>query len=420
MAAQAGERLATGASTPPQGSPGRRRILLVAVDSWHGSARLPTAFQSAGFEVALLCRPGVVASLSRGVEHRFALHADKGSRSNSSVVCRTVADFSPDMVVPLDDASVRMLHAVRRALAAETSSDVRRVLDRSLPRVDVSSKRTGFLEIAERAGIACPAHAEARSLREALRFAHRRGWPVYLKRDNTAGGSGVRLCASPAELTAAFAALTNTAGPIWSAAGVLRRGRRTMHAMGLGAGPGISIQSVIPGEPAFHSAVALDGRWLAGLSAEVEEFHPRPTGPSTRVLLHGDRAMDDIARRLIGALGYSGFCGFDFIRDRAGNLTLLELNARPTPVSHLGGLVGLDLCVALNAALSGQPVPSATPKPPRRVALFPQDWVRDPIGTSREQCDRDVPLNDPDLLKAMAADLPHGWDDGRAGACQSG
>ena len=138
------------------------------------------------------------------------------------------------------------------------------------------------------------------------------------------------------------------------------------------------------------------------------------------MLLHGNSAMDDIARRLIGALGYSGFCGFDFIRDRAGNLTLLELNARPTPVSHLGGLVGLDLCVALNAALSGQPVPSATPKPPRRVALFPQDWVRDPIGTSREQCDRDVPLNDPDLLKAMAADLPHGWDDGRAGACQSG
>lgn len=324
------------------------------------------------------------------------------------------------MVVPLDDASVRMLHAVKSALAAETSSDVRCVLDRSLPRVDVSSRRTSFLEIAERAGVACPAHAEVRSLREALRFAHRCGWPVYLKRDNTAGGSGVRLCTSPAELTAAFAALTNTAEPIWSMAGVLRRGRRTMHAMGLGAGPGISIQSVIPGEPAFHSAVALDGRWLAGLSAEVEECHPRPTGPSTRVLLHDDSAMDDIARRLIGALGYSGFCGFDFIRDRSGTLTLLEMNARPTPVSHLGGLVGLDLCVALNAALSGQPVPSATPKPPRRVALFPQDWVRDPIGTSREHCDRDIPLNDPALLEAMAANLPHGWNDGRAGACQSG
>jgi len=368
----------------------------------------------------LLCRAGVVASLSRGVEHRFALHQDKRSRSNSPVVCRTVAEFSPDIVVPLDDASVRMLHALNGALTAETSSDVRRVLGRSLSRVDASSNRTRFLEFAERAGVACPVHAEVRTLREALSFARRNGWPVYLKRDNTAGGSGVRLCTSPAELTAAFAALTNTAGSIWSMAGVLRRGRRMMHAMGLGAGPGISIQSVVPGEPAFHSAVALDGRWLAGISAEVEEFHPRPTGPSTRVLLHGDGAMDDISRRLIDALGYSGFCGFDFIRDRSGNLTLLEMNARPTPVSHLGGLVGLDLCVALGAALSGKPVPTATPKPPRRVALFPQDWARDPIGTSREHCHHDVPLNDPALLEAMAANLPHGWDDGLAASCKSG
>jgi biotin carboxylase len=267
-----------------------------------------------------------------------------------------------------------------------------------------------MMAIAAEAGLACPDHAAVRSLDEATRFAGKVGWPVYLKRDNTAGGTGVRRCADRAALATQFAQLTNTDMSVWSAEGSLRRGRQWLRSFGLAGDPGITIQAAVPGEPAFHTAVALDGIWLAGISADVEEFHPRPTGPSTRVRLHADPAMDDLARRLIAALGYNGFCGLDFIRRPDGGLIFLEFNARPTPVAHLGALAGADLAAALHAALAGEPVAAPLPMPPKRIALFPQDWLRDPHSPDRAPYHLDIPSDDPAVLAALSALLPKGWD----------
>ena len=61
-------------------------------------------------------------------------------------------------------------------------------------------------------------------------------------------------------------------------------------------------------------------------------------------------------------------------------------------------LISADLGAALSAALRGQPVPPANHASEVRVALFPQDWIRDPQACDRDKFYLDVPQDDPQLL----------------------
>jgi hypothetical protein len=274
-----------------------------------------------------------------------------------------------------------------------------------------------MLDLVAGLGFACPAHESARSMREITSFAERHGWPVYLKRDHTYGGQGVRLCPDAATATAAYGEFTH-GHVLWSPLGLWRRGRRLLQslraerdplALPIG-GQGISVEAMIAGQPAFYTGVAFEGRLLDGFAAEVEAFHPPPAGPSTRVRLHHDREMDSLAGRLVAALGHSGFFGLDFIRRPGGALVFLEFNGRPTTVSHLGGLVGADLGAALVAVMAGRTLSPSSRSTEARVALFPQDWIRDPRASDRAAFHIDIPRDDPPIIAALSRRLPPSVD----------
>ncbi len=234
----------------------------------------------------------------------------------------------------------------------------------------------------------------------------------------SSGGYWVRQCGDAEALGDAYRYLTGTATSAWSLSALLGLPKHLARSYVFRGNPlalparetAISAEASIEGQPAYHTAVALNGRWLAGISAEVEDYYPRPTGPSTRVRLHGDEAMGNIAGKLAAALNYSGFFGLDFIRRPDGGLTFLEFNARPTPVAHLGGLIGADLCTALRRGLDDPNVASSSPSGDVRVALFPQDWRREPASADRREFHLDIPRGDPSLLDAFSLILPAGWD----------
>jgi hypothetical protein len=104
-------------------------------------------------------------------------------------------------------------------------------------------------------------------------------------------------------------------------------------------------------------------------------------------------------------LGYSGFASLDFMLDGSGRAFLIELNPRPTPIAHLGERFGSCLCRHLHAALSGQPSSAGEPQGlPSRVALFPQEWVRDQDSPHiAGGAYHDAPWDEPDLLEAYVA-----------------
>ena len=108
-----------------------------------------------------------------------------------------------------------------------------------------------------------------------------------------------------------------------------------------------------------------------------------------------------MSRRIVRRLGLSGFFGFDFMLETGtGNAYLIEVNPRSTQVGHLSLGAGHDLPAALYAALSGktvQPSPKITEND--TIALFPQEWIRDPESAFLQSAYHDVPWEEPELIR---------------------
>src|SRR5204863_8660165 len=102
--------------------------------------------------------------------------------------------------------------------------------------------------------------------------------------------------------------------------------------------------------------------------------------------------------QLIEAFGITGFAGIEYIMADDGEPLLLEINRRVTPGAAGGAIVGIDLCAALHATLSGAPsdVPrDLAPGDERIVARFPQEWLRDPSSEWLRDFPVDAPWDEP-------------------------
>jgi hypothetical protein len=400
----------------------RPRVQLLLLDNWHGVARLPAALHDAGFEVGLISEPQFIAAKSRYVDRHFTISVRDLRRGRLQAIYEAIDTFAPNFLIPSDEYSVRFMEFVlTHTNRVGSSADIRKLFEFSVARLATPNpigRRARMLDLAASLGVDCPHHHVVNDLGEASDFADRYGWPVYLKRDHSSGGYWVRHCTDSAALADAYRYLTGADSSAWSLNTLHRLPKHLARSVVFRASPiamppgetNISIEASVEGQPAYHTAVALQGQWLAGISAEVEDYYPRPTGPSTRVRLHGDAKMDAVAGKLVAALGYSGFCGLDFIRRPDGGLTFLEFNARPTPVAHLGGLIGMDLCEALYRALADERSPPMMSTNEVRVALFPQDWRREPPCSDRDGLHLDIPRRDPSLLEAFRPVLPTGWE----------
>jgi len=131
------------------------------------------------------------------------------------------------------------------------------------------------------------------------------------------------------------------------------------------------------------------------------------TGPSTVVRCRHSPEANRFAALLAAGFGISGFFGPEFIEhERTGEVYLIEINRRVTNGLQLGGLVGVDVCGALAAALEGRAPTGRTDIPPGEqhlIAEFPQEWLRDPESPYLTSARTDIPWNDPAVFRAMLA-----------------
>jgi len=92
------------------------------------------------------------------------------------------------------------------------------------------------------------------------------------------------------------------------------------------------------------------------------------------------------------------------VRDGAGQPHLIEMNPRATQASAFALGPGHDLTAALMGAFAPSarwPRPLLTENPV--IALFPQEWRRDPASLWLHSAYPDVPWDDPDVLRACLA-----------------
>ena len=391
---------------PPEAAPadGAPRILFLALADDVGSDRVVADVGRHGALCAVMAPPGYHCAATQFAALHIPLPRHRGLwRGALAVRGRLEAalrDWSPDLVVPLDDMAGWLL----RSLAADlrTSPALRELLRLSLGAVERQSAldtRLGLMVLARDCGVAVPEFGAATEPSEAPS-----GFPIVVKLDHTCGGAGISIVPDTAGLRAALAAderrRKGWIGQLRQAAKAWlwrRAGSRTM----VQAPP--LLQGFIPGRPAMHTVAAWQGRVLAGFSLVAESVHPEPTGASTAVRHVQHTGMAAATASLVRALGCSGLVSCDFVlREADGLAVLIEMNARPVGSGHLGRVFGQDLVEALLAALRGRPLPVPQERPEGTVvALFPKELARDPDSPRLQPgaaALHDVPWDDPPLI----------------------
>jgi Carbamoyl-phosphate synthase L chain, ATP binding domain len=381
------------------------RILFLLLTDNEGT-NLPVAGMARlGCDCAVLSPPGFTCALSRFVGHHFRLPDHRGMwlgmLSVRTSLERTMREWQPDLVVPLDGVGASLLCGL--AAGRFVSVELRRVLESSLGSpagYGAVCSRALLLDVATRIGVRAP-RSRAVEMTTALEAAAAIGYPVVLKLEQTCGGCGVQIARDPVQLRDAIVAAgyarwgsrmrcrAAARRLVWRLAG-LRKTKTPFE-----------LQQYISGVGAMHAVAAWQGRVLAGVSFEKLCVNPQPFGPCTVLHVIEHPEMEVTARQLVAALGYSGFAHFDFVIEKdSGHAFVIEMNAHPPGEVHLGQLVGTDVCGAMVRQLGGltETREAAIPRDQRPIVRFPRELRRDPESPwlrAGSEVFHDVPWDDP-------------------------
>ncbi len=347
-------------------------VLLITTMEWPFSAQLAGAFTAVGARVEALCSKGSMLSLSC---HPQRFHRYQPLSPDSSLK-RAIAQGRPDLVIPCDDLAAEL---VTRVTGGPNLSD-----------------RHDFLTRAGRVG--APAQSLAVTDEGGVNDAIRRyGLPLVLKCDHSWGGAGVVIAATRQDALAAFHRFHRTSRLRDLARFIRRKETHFLSRALLPVTPAVSVQPFIDGHPATSSIACWKGEVVAANHFDVL-VTSESTGPGCVVARRDCPLMENAAAVIAKDLNLSGLFGLDYVRDRAGKVHLLEINARATPTAHL--MLKQDLPAALlqAASLDARPRPPVTPK--NEVAIFPREWMRDPASPWLKDAYHDVPWDDPQVVQA--------------------
>jgi hypothetical protein len=391
-------------------------LLLLATQPWPTGARLGLALRTVGFRVSIWCPYGHPLLLTGAADR----HYPYGTFETVESLETAVIAANPHLIVPCDDlATFRLQQLAERALThphVQTHPQLDRVLgiiEQSLGApADLNrlTSRTHVLAAAAAGGVAVPASARIASPADLRAWFSAHGFPAYLKADGTSGGIGVRPVHTYQKAAAAFRALDAPPRTLRALKRLaIDRDPTLMGPLVRRQRPAISVQRAVAGTEATSAIFCWQGQVLAGISVQVLATRYE-RGPSTVVRRFHNAAMDRAAEVLASRLRLSGFYGLDFVLDeQTGTSWLIEMNSRATQIAHLALGPDQDLAAAAFAAITGVPVhPRPVVTTEQTIALFPQEWQRDPASPLIAGAYHDVPWDAPALVRAYVNQRP-GW-----------
>lgn len=320
----------------------QKRILLADYEGWESLMEIPRLFASAGAEVDLYCRER--SWLSSGRRHRLQIQASDDKEEYLARLLSLAGSY--DWVVLGDDMTARLVAAVPdeglfRKLAPLVKPENREIL----------GSKAGLSLACKRYGISTPAFEIYDGSVSILELAERVSFPLLLKVDESAGGTGLRLCKNAAELERVFAVLSENEkkdlliqryvqGDNIAVEALFKAGRLIMHAQSL-------VMKTISGE----FGVSSERRYM--YRAELETFIAH-TG---------------------AALGLGGFASMTLMRDAAG-IYLVEADLRPQAWCPLAAIAGVRFEEGIRAWLADSPPPMlARPASEITIRHFPRDLL---------------------------------------------
>lgn len=390
------------------------KLLIFSSDStYSGLARLPKTLKNAGFEVAALCWSNAFIAKTRYLDRLFFLKEDRLSALIETMdaakllhqFIEVVQVWLPNLIIFGDELTVAFAHhVVRHADKFKTllPSKVLDLLKLSLgdPQFfDESLIKHCTLEAAHALGLQIPEIASVTNEKESRLFIEKVGYPVVVKKSFSAAGNGVKFCQNETDFVSALQSfLPRPSFPIKTFI------KKTLRRDWFPENKVVGLQQFIEGKTAMYPLVAIDGEVLAGFTG-IKELTVSENGPCSLIRLVNRKDTQAIAAAMIKQFRFTGFASIDFIiEEKTDRAYLIEFNPRPVPVIHLGILGGVNLGAALFAGLSGQDwEPQTIIEKEQLVALFPQEWRRDPSSENLHKIYHDVPWDDPELIRAYIA-----------------
>ena len=376
-------------------------VLILTTSPTFSPARLAMALAKVGCFIEAVCPPGHPLRKTRSVRRTHNYNC----LSPMSSLLKAITSAKPDLVVPGDDLAAQHFHDLHQRVQrnGEAAPLTSALIERSLgapKNFQIVYARSAFLGIAREEGIRAPKTEIVTNKDELERCAARIGFPMVLKADRTSGGDGVKVVDT---LEDADGALRSLQAPPQLAKAckrvLLDQDMALLWPSLLRKRYVVNAQELVAGREATSAVACWKGKVLASLQFEVLD-RQHAGGPSTVLRLIESEEISTTAEKLARRLELSGLHGFDFILEaKTGAPYLIEMNPRATQVSHLALGAGHDLPAALYAALTGQsvqPAPKLTEN--NTIALFPQEWLRNPASTLIRSGYHDVPWEEPEFM----------------------
>jgi hypothetical protein len=380
-------------------------VLVTSTCRWASAPRMAMGLSEAGFEVSVLEPPHGPSSKTHAVRRTFHYSGLRPLKSLEAAIRET----QPRFVIPCDDRATQHLHELHKQAVSSGESSLVDLIEQSLGSPQGYStvmSRSALLEAARDEGLRTPDTFAVGGMEDLTALRSRLPFPWVLKADGTWGGSGVRIARDEDQAKQHFLQMTQ----MFRASRMVKRLLVNRDAFVVRswwnhARPNIVAQSYVPGRPANCAVVCWRGEVLAGIAAEVVSA-AEATGTAAIVRVVDSPEMMRCAQRLAALLGVSGFFGLDFmIEEKSGNIHLIEMNPRCTPLCHLRLGPGRDMLAALAAQLGGQTVSSAPAVTDNDlIAYFPQAWTLD--RELLESSFQDAPWGEHDLLEELKRPWP--------------
>ena len=378
-------------------------VLVATTARWFPTTRLAMALAKAGFGVEAVCPSGHTLARTDAVRrvHTYRAFAPLASFANAIIAA------TPDLIIPADDLATRQLHQLDKREHDNDRQGTRicELIEHSLgapESFETVYARAAFMRIAEEEGIHAPKTEIITDRHDLGKWITRMGFPTALKANGTSGGDGVKIVHTVEEAERAFRKLQ--APPLMARAikrALLDRDPTLVPPSLFRRRFVVNAQAFVAGHEATSTIACWKGKVLAGLHFEVLK-KAASTGHASVLRLIEHPEMTEAAEKIARRFKLSGLHGLDFMLEaHTGNAHLIEINPRTTQVGHLALGLERDLPAALYAALTGkeiQPAPKITEN--ETIALFPQEWARDPKSEFLQSAYHDVPWEEPQLIRS--------------------
>jgi len=385
------------------GSTVKPTVLIATTARWVPSARLAVALANAGFTVDAVCPSAHPIANTDSVRQIYSYRGFDALTSFSEAI----ANSKPDLIVPGDDLATQHLHLLydQERRKGDAGEPVCALIERSLGAAEnfpILYARTKFIKLAQEEGIRVPQTEVIHFSSDLKKWIAQTDFPIVLKADGSSGGDGVKVARTWEDARRALRALQ--APPLLARAAkraFIDRDSRLLWPSLLRRRSIVNAQTFVAGREATSSIVCWKGEVLAELHFEVLN-KVASTGHATVLRLIQNAEMSDASKKIARRLNLSGLHGLDFMLEtQTENAYLIEINPRLTQVAHLTLGLGRDIPAALYSAVSGQavcPAPKVTED--STIALFPQEWIRDPASPFLQSAYHDVPWDKPELIRA--------------------